>query len=157
MFYDGGMISLLEKKWSDLSSHFFMNLNHSIKSMSSLLLLAKIILGQWSSKKKGLNCHHLQYSKPPWKEDYHQQQHHQCLFQVAQKTNLVSIFYISIFGPWKTATSEDDQAKMICASRKVCIENFLLGIKITEQYNMIFSSLKQGPPKGAPKIIKGNK
>ena len=50
-------------------------------------------------QKKGLNCHHLQYSKPPWKEDYHQQQHHQCLFQVAQKTNLVSIFYISIFGP----------------------------------------------------------
>ena len=40
------------KKSSNLSSHFFINLNHSIKSMSSLLLLAKIILGQWSSKKK---------------------------------------------------------------------------------------------------------
>ena len=55
MFYDGGMISFKKvekKKLSDLSSHFFMNLNHSIKSMSSLLLLAKIILGQWSSKKK---------------------------------------------------------------------------------------------------------
>ena len=156
MFYDKEWHHLkkLGRKWSDLSSHFFMNLNHSIKSMSSL---SKNNSWPMIKQKKGLNCHHLQYSKPPWKEDYHQQQHHQCLFQVAQKTNLVSIFYISIFGPWKTATSEDDQAKMICASRKVCIENFLLGIKIKEQYNMIYSSLKQGPPKGAPKIIKGNK
>ena len=38
MFYDKEWHHLkkLGRKWSDLSSHFFMNLNHSIKSMSSL-------------------------------------------------------------------------------------------------------------------------